>query len=395
MCWVSDSLAVVWDEAYLAYKLSPDHPLHPIRLALTIELSRAYGLLDHPRVCVLAPEPASDELLRLIHRQDYLDAVRSASARRVEFGYGLGTPDNPVFAGMHDAAALITGGSVLAARQVLAGRAQHAVNIGGGLHHAMASRASGFCVYNDPAVAIRWLLDQGVSRIGYVDVDVHHGDGVQEAFYDEPRVLTVSLHQHPMTLFPGTGYPMETGRGAGEGTAVNLALPPGTDDAGWLRAFHAVVPSVLRAFQPELLVTQCGCDSHRDDPLANLALTVDGQRTSYAVLHGLAHELCEGRWLLLGGGGYGVVRCVPRAWTHLIAEAAGAPIDPATPIPAGWAEGVRRRRVGVPPETMTEGGETAYRPWQPGDSDPVGRAVEATRRAVFPAFGLDPDDPRD
>jgi acetoin utilization protein AcuC len=393
---VSHSLTVVWDEAYLSYKLSPSHPLHPVRLALTMELVRAYGLLDHPGVRVLAPEPASDELLCLVHTPDYLDAVRTATDRRVEFGYGLGTPDNPVFPGMHDAAALITGGSVLAARQVLTGQAQHAVNICGGLHHAMPSRASGFCVYNDPAVAIGWLLRQGASRVAYVDVDVHHGDGVQEVFYGDPRVLTVSLHQDPRTLFPGSGYPAETGRGEAEGTAVNLALPPGTDDAGWLRAFHAVVPSVLRAFRPELLVTQCGCDSHRDDPLAELALTVDGQRASYQALHALAHELCDGRWVLLGGGGYGVVRCVPRAWTHLIAEAAGEPIDPDTDIPAGWAEWVRRRGVSAPPpERMTDGGEVGYRPWRPGDDDPVGRAVEATRRAVFPALGLDPEDPRD
>ena len=394
---MSRTLTVVWDEAFLGYRLSADHPLHPIRLALTIDLARTLGVLDVPAVTVLAPEPAGDDLLGLVHSAAYLDAVRAAPDNPDEaVRYGMGTPDNPIFPRMHEAAALLTGGSVLAARRLLSGDAEHAANIGGGLHHAMPNRASGFCVYNDPAVAIAWMLGQGIERIAYVDVDVHHGDGVQFAFYADPRVLTVSLHQHPMTLFPGTGYPAETGGGEATGTAVNVALPPGTDDAGWLRAFHAVVPGLLRAFRPQVLVTQCGCDSHRDDPLADLALTIDGQRTSYAALHALAHELCAGRWLVLGGGGYGVVRCVPRAWTHLLAEAAGVPVEPATDIPPEWAEAVRRRGVRASlPETMTENGDVRFQPWQPGDADPVGRAVAATRRAVFPLSGLDPDDPRD
>jgi acetoin utilization protein AcuC len=394
---VSDTLSVIWDEAFLRYKLSPDHPLHPIRLALTVDLSRALGVLDHPHITLLAPEPADDDLLRLVHSDAYLNAVRNAFDDPAQaFRHGMGTPDNPIFQNMHEAAALLTGGSVLAARRILDGHAQHAANIGGGLHHAMPDRASGFCVYNDPAVAIAWMLTQGIERIAYVDVDVHHGDGVQEVFTADPRVLTISLHQHPATLFPGTGYPGEVGTGDATGSAANVALPPGTDDAGWLRAFAATVPSLLRAFRPQVLVTQQGCDSHRDDPLADLALTIDGQRTSYALLHGLAHELCEGRWLLLGGGGYGLTRCVPRAWTHLLAEAAGHPVDPATAIPPQWPEAARRRGVtSALPDRMSEGGDTAYEPWQPGDADPVGKAVQATRRAAFPLAGLDPDDPRD
>jgi acetoin utilization protein AcuC len=395
---VSDSLSVVWDEAFLRYRLSDDHPLHPIRLALTVDLARSLGVLDAARVSVLAPEPADDDLLRLVHSAAYLAAVRAAPEDQAgALRFGMGTPDNPIFPRMHESAALLTGASVLAASRVLSGQAEHAANIGGGLHHAMPERASGFCIYNDPAVAIAWMLGQGLERIAYVDVDVHHGDGVQHVFYDDPRVLTISLHQHPMTLFPGTGFPGEVGTGDAQGTAVNLALPPGTDDRGWLRAFHAVVPGVLRAFRPQVLVTQCGCDSHRDDPLADLALTIDGQRASYAALHALAHELCDGRWLLLGGGGYGVLRCVPRAWTHLLAEASGAPVDPATAIPPDWAEAARRRgvRAATLPQRMTEDGDTAYTAWQPGDTDPVGRAVIATRRAVYPLSGLDPDDPRD
>src|SRR5690606_26950267 len=166
--------------------------------------------------------------------------------------HGLGTSDNPVFIGMHDASALVAGATVAAAEAVWTGRSEHALNISGGLHHALAGSASGFCVYNDPAVAIAWLLENGAERVAYVDIDVHHGDGVQAAFYDDPRVLTISIHETPRTLFPGTGFPNETGA---EGTSVNVALPPGTGDRPWLRAFDAIVPPLLRRFRPQVLVT--------------------------------------------------------------------------------------------------------------------------------------------
>ena len=207
-----------------------------------------------------------------------------------------------------------------------------------GMHHAMAAHASGFGVYNDPAIAIAWLLRQGAERVAYVDIDAHHGDGVQAAFYADPRVLTISLHEHPATLFPFTGLPAETGGPGAEGSAVNVALPAGTRDASWLRAFHAIVPPLLRQFRPQVLVSQHGCDSHRLDPLANLELSIDAQRAAHAAIHALAHDLAGGRWLLTGGGGYELVHVVPRTWTHLLAEAAGQPIDPGTPTPLLWRE---------------------------------------------------------
>jgi acetoin utilization protein AcuC len=371
--------------------------MHPVRLDLTMRLADSLGVLSGNRIRVLRPTPADVELLTLVHDPAYLDAVKRAPADPYGVGHGLGTPDNPVFEGMYDAAALITGGSVLAAQQVHAGTAQHAVNIAGGLHHAMRGAASGFCVFNDAAVAIAWLLRQGYERIAYVDLDVHHGDGVQAAFYDDPRVLTVSIHQTPLTLWPGTGFPEETGDPVKAlGSAVNLALPNGTDDSGWLRAFTAVVPSVVRAFSPQILVTQCGCDAHHEDPLADLGLTVDGQRTSYRAMHDLAHEVCDGRWVALGGGGYGLVRCVPRAWTHLIAEAGGDRLAPDTEIPQSWRDTVRRRGLRAePPVTMTEGGYVGFHRWDPFTENRVDRAIMRTRTASFPYFGLDPDDPRD
>lgn len=400
---------VVWDDALLGYDLG-DHPLDPVRVELTIALARALGVLDRPGVRVEPPEPADDATLQLVHRPEYLAAVKVAAADPRFVGWGLGTADNPVFARMHEASAHVAGATVAAAEAVWRGQAVRAVNIAGGLHHAMPDRASGFCVYNDPAVGIARLLELGAQRVAYVDVDVHHGDGVQEVFWNDPRVLTVSLHESPLTLFPGTGFPSETGGDAAPGSAVNVALPPGTGDAGWLRAFHAVVPAVLRGFGPQLLVTQCGVDTHRLDPLADLRLTVDGQRAAYLALRALADELCDGRWVATGGGGYALVEAVPRAWTHLLAIATGDPLDPATPTPDGWRALAARRRPGADvPVRLTDDGSVDYRPWQPSDGgdggpggsggahggDPLDRAIAATRRAVFPLHGLDPDDPRD
>jgi acetoin utilization protein AcuC len=390
------STTVVWDDRLLAYNLG-DHPLDPVRTELAMALAREFGVLDRPGVRVVSPRAAQEDDLLRVHRADYLAAVRAAPGDPFFVGYGLNTPDNPVFDGMHEASAYVAGATMAAAEAVWRGETTRAVNIAGGLHHAMPARASGFCVYNDPAVAIAGLLDLGAERIAYVDVDVHHGDGVQAVFYDDPRVLTVSLHETPLALFPGTGFAEETGGDGAEGSAVNVALPSGTDDAGWLRAFHAVVPSVLRAYRPQVLFTQCGADSHRLDPLADLRLSVDGQRASYLALRKLADELCEGRWIATGGGGYALVEVVPRAWTHLLAIASGEPIEPAALTPPAWRELAARRRPGRDvPLRMTDDVDPAYTSWEPsGQPDAVDRAIAATRREVFPLHGLDPHDPRD
>jgi acetoin utilization protein AcuC len=383
----------IWDEGYLAYDFG-DHPLNPVRLDLTVRLARELGVLD--RVDVTPPVAADEAQLLTVHSADYLDAVRRASSDPTFAGFGMGTDDDPVFPGMYEASALIAGGSAAAARRLWSGQVEHAVNIAGGLHHAMRGYASGFCIFNDVVLGIRTLLALGASKIAYVDIDVHHGDGVQAAFYDDPRVLTVSVHQDPRTLFPGTGLPAEVGEGAAEGTAVNLALPPGTGDVGWLRAFRAVVPGAVRAFRPDVLVTQCGCDTHHEDPLANLELTVDGQRTAITELHELAHEVSGGRWLAFGGGGYGLVRCVPRTWTNLLAIASGRPVDPETAIPPGWVEHLRARGYrGELPVSMGERPVPDVPQWVPGGDGWLDGAIGATRRAVYPLLGLDPDDPRD
>lgn len=267
----------------------------------------------------------------------------------------------------------------------------------------MPAQASGFCIYNDPAVAIAHLLHLGAERIAYIDIDVHHGDGVQAAFWDDPRVLTISLHESPLALFPGTGFPNETGGPHAAGSAVNVAIPPGTDDAGWLRAFFAVVPPVLRQFRPQVLLTGCGADTYRHDPLADLQLTVDGHRRSYLALRDLADELCDGKWIATGGGGYALIEGAPRSWTHLVAAMTGEPLPPQTPTPQAWRDLAQRRLASsdpgirlVPggpgiPDRLTDGADAAYEPWEPGaDDNPLDRAITATRREVFRLHDLSP-----
>jgi acetoin utilization protein AcuC len=388
---MTGSAAVVWDDALTRYDFGPGHPFDPVRIRLTMALAGELGVLSSPAVSVLSPEPATDSEIETVHDPRYVAVVRHVGRALVPaLRFGLGTDDDPVFEGMHEAAALVAGATLAAARSVWSGATAHAVSVAGGHHHAMRANASGFCVYNDPAIAIKWLLSVGAERVAYVDLDVHHGDGVQAAFYDDPRVLTISLHEHPATLFPGTGMPDETGTGDGAGYAVNVALPAGTDDAGWLRALDAVALPLLRSFKPTVLVSQHGCDSHRLDPLAHLSLSVDGQRQAQLTMHELAHELCDGRWIATGGGGYALVQVVPRTWTHLLAVAAGAPLDPETATPAQWRELARSLTGETAPRTMTDGVPPRYVSFASGmdPDDAVDRAIMRTRSAVFPAHGL-------
>lgn len=334
---MSESVALVYSPEIVAYDHGPQHPLRPVRVRLTRELIAAYGVLDADHVTEVPPRMASDDEVGLVHTAAYVDAVRRAGAG--EDGdwhrYGFGPGDNPIFPGMHEASARVVGASIEAAAAVLEGRADHAFNPAGGLHHAMPSRASGFCVYDDPACAIAWLLERGVERIAYVDVDVHHGDGPQAIFYDDPRVLTISIHETGRYLFPGTGFIGERGEGEAEGTKVNVPLPPYTGDDQWLEAFRAVVPPMVRRFRPDVLVTQFGCDTHHTDPLAHLSLTTRAYRETARELHGLAHEEAGGRWVATGGGGYQWARVVPRAWTIYFGEMAGVELPDEVPGPWG------------------------------------------------------------
>lgn len=366
------------------YDFGQAHPMGPGRVRMAIELARQLGVLD--LLDIIPAPPASDDLVRLVHTEDYINAVKSGEP---QLRYGIGTQDNPVVPGMHEVAARICAATTEAARTVWQGETNRAANMSGGLHHAMPALTSGFCVYNDCAVAIKWLQQQGVERIAYLDIDAHHGDGVQNIFYDDPSVLTISLHESPIHLFPGTGFASEVGGKQAQGSAVNVALPPGLDDNGWLRAFDAIVPPILAEFRPQILISQHGCDAHADDPLTDLDLSVDGQRESYLMVAELAEKYCEDRWVATGGGGYAVETVVPRAWAHLLAVMAGQPIPLDTPTPAAWREMMGPNA----PLSMGDDGDVDFEPvtWGYNPSSRLDQAIIATRRSAFPEFGLDPD----
>ncbi len=387
---------VVWDDAFTAYNFGPQHPMSPARLELTTRLLRDLGLYD--RLEIVSPRVCPEEMLTTVHDPDYVAAVRAASLDPsvADIGHGLGTEDDPAFAGMHEASARVVAGTVAMCREVWSGEIEHGVNYCGGLHHAARGHAAGFCIYNDIAVGIRWLLDNGAERVAYVDVDVHHGDGVEEMFWDDPRVMTISVHETGRALFPGTGWPHDIGGPDAEGSVANVALPPGTSDAAWLRAIESVVPPLLHAFRPQILISQHGADSHYSDPLAHLAISVDAQRRAHETLHSLAHEVAGGKWVALGGGGYEIIDVVPRSWAHLVGIAAHEPIDPATPIPQRWRDHVEANFGRPGPARMGELDPSQLpiwvQPWSMGynPDNPVDRAIMATREATFLHHGLDP-----
>lgn len=389
---MSVPVTLPWSERLLGYDFGVGHPMAPVRLRLTLELLEALGLLADPAVHLVDADVAGDDALTTVHEAAYVRAVRAASDGTPDRARGLGTEDDPIFPGMHEASARIVGATLAGARAVWGEEPAHAVSLAGGMHHAMPSRAAGFCVYNDVAVAIAWLLANGCERVLYVDIDAHHGDGVERIFWNDPRVVTVSVHQSGETLFPGTGFAQDIGSVGARGSAVNVPLPPGTSDRGWLRAIEAVAGPVARAFAPQVLVSQHGCDAHPRDPLTGLEVSVDAQRAAAQLIAGWAAEHAGDRWLATGGGGYDLVSTVPRVWSHLVAVSLGRPIDPDAPVPASWQELARRLTGADVPTQMGEGRNVQYRPWLDGydPADPVDRAITATRRAVFPHHGLEP-----
>ena len=305
-------VAFVYEDAVSQHQLRGDHPMRPLRLRHTYELLQAYGAFDGDASLLIPPRPATEDELRWLHGPEYIAAVRSFSLglsgydpRRFNFS---AQGDNPIYPGIYDASALSTGASLVAAELVASHRVDVAFNISGGLHHAAQGHASGFCVFNDPALAIKYFLRQGL-RVAYVDIDAHHGDGVQDFFFNDDRVLTISIHESGQFLFPGTGHVAEVGSGKGIGYSVNLPLYPYTDDDIYLEIFQEVVPPLLRAFAPEVLVTQLGIDSYHSDPLTHLQVTTRGFVEAVRELSRL-----EVPWLALGGGGYDL-GAVARAWS--------------------------------------------------------------------------------
>ncbi|PTX55198.1 acetoin utilization protein AcuC [Melghirimyces profundicolus] len=328
---------LIHSEDFLSYRFRDNHPFNNKRLELTLDLIRSFGLLDEQSL--KPPRIAEEKELSLIHDADYINVVKRADSGKVSADrlkeYGLGTEDNPVFPGIHQTASLIVGATLEAAEGVMSGRWLHALNLSGGLHHALRGKASGFCIYNDASVAIAHLRKKYGARVLYIDTDAHHGDGVQWTFYHDPEILTLSIHETGRYLFPGTGGVYERGHDAGLGACVNVPLDAFTEDDSWLDAFRKVVPRVAHAFRPDVILSQHGCDAHRYDPLTHLSATMNIYREIPRIIRELAHEVCGGRWIAVGGGGYDIWRVVPRAWTYLWAEMAGKPLGEEK-LPASW-----------------------------------------------------------
>jgi acetoin utilization protein AcuC len=374
--------ALVHSDQYARFDYGPEHPLRMERLDLTWRLMEAYGLTALAGAIVKSPDPAEEAELLRFHTEEYLAVLKAANTGRapaaVVCRYGLGPGDNPVFPGLWEVARLAAGGSLLAARLVASQQAQRAFHFAGGLHHAMPDRASGFCYVNDAVLAILHLRARGL-RVAYIDIDAHHGDGVQAAFYSDPNVLTISTHERGDRLFPGTGFVEEIGEGEGRGYSVNLPLDALTDTAVYLPAFEAVVPPLVRAFRPDVVVAQLGIDSHRTDPLTHLALDIQG----FARAVGRIAELAP-RLVALGGGGYDIGN-VARAWTAAWAVMNGIELPAALPRPfLERTAGSRLARTGTlwdPPAEMDEGRRRVVQ-------DYVARQVDAIQSRIFPLHGL-------
>jgi acetoin utilization protein AcuC len=353
---MSDRVALVRvEDIAKTYDFGASHPLRPERVLLTYEHIDRLGLSKREYVTTLTSRTATDDEVLAVHDDAFVDIVKGIDSGTIDegegAGFGLGTPDNPIFPNMHRAASAVCGASIVAAEAVARGHSDHAFNPAGGLHHARRREASGFCIYNDPAAAIaRVLALQPDWRVMYVDVDVHHGDGVQWIFYDDPRVLTVSFHQSGRYLYPGTGSENETGEGRGAGTSANVPLLPYTGNDDYLWALERLLSELGSAFRPHLIVTQLGADTHYGDPLAELGLTMAAYPPMAEILHGVAHDHCSGRWVATGGGGYQAETVVPKVWTIHFAEMCDAP----EVIPHDWLEDRRASEVSRPYREQVE-----------------------------------------
>ncbi|OLB45903.1 hypothetical protein AUH73_08405 [archaeon 13_1_40CM_4_53_4] len=338
---------MVWDDGFVNYNLGPYHPLRPIRVKLTYDLIRSKEILKNEGVEVVKARTASRDEILLFHEDSYVKLVQQYSKN----GSGLlDAGDTPAFKGCYEATSLVVGASLVGADSVMSGTLTHAFNPSGGLHHAHPERASGFCIFNDPAVVIAYLkLKYRIKRLVYLDIDAHHGDGVMYGYYDDPAVLDIDFHESGDYLFPGTGYPYETGKGDAEGLKLNIPLPPATGDHAYVEAFRQIVPDTVRKFRPEIILVQCGADGHLDDRLAHLRLTTNAYSEIVEEMHRLAHELCNGRLLLFGGGGYTLAN-VPRVWTVAFATLAGVKLD--NEIPSDWAKEFRASAEEDPPQTL-------------------------------------------
>ena len=370
--------AFVYDPVMSAHVLRQDHVFRPSRLQLTFELLESYGAFRHESSLLTHPRLATDSELLSFHTPDYLEVVKALSQGRQDVDaarYNFSeSGDNPPYPGMFEASALAVGASLVAADMLTSGEAEIAFNISGGLHHAAPAMASGFCVFNDAVIAIKRMLDLSL-RVAYVDIDAHHGDGVQDAFYADSRVLTISLHESGRYLFPGAGEATDIGEGEGKGYAVNLPLAPGTDDDVYLKVFRELVHPLVAAFHPDVLVSQLGVDTHYQDPLTHLQLTTGGYMRVLEVIKGLS----PGRWLALGGGGYDM-SAVARNWTLAYGVMLGEEWPDEVPMKFRERYGIDKLRDHEGPPLDLRAKERASRFAAEG--------LQTVKKLVFPIHGL-------
>ena len=329
----------VYSTDQLDYKFSDTHPFNQKRLQLTVDLLASIKALDE--VDIVKPRTATLEELLLGHDLRYIEAVKMAGHGELTINqgeaFGIGTEDTPIFPNMHEASARIVGGTLTACDYVMQGKSQHALNLGGGLHHGFKGRASGFCIYNDSTVAIKYMQEKYNARVLYIDTDAHHGDGVQWSFYDDPNVCTVSIHETGRYLFPGTGAVTERGSGQGYGTSFNFPIDAFTEDESFLDVYRTALREITAFFEPDVILSQNGADAHYFDPLTHLYGTMNIYKEIPKLAHELAHEFCGGKWIAVGGGGYDIWRVVPRAWSLIWTEMTDQPM-PTGELPQNWLD---------------------------------------------------------
>jgi acetoin utilization protein AcuC len=370
--------ALIWDPAVVQYRFRPDHPFNPKRLELAVSLIEALGLANNDDARIVPPRPATEAELLRVHDAGFVDAVKRLGREGTRdadgWRWGLGTEDNPIFPGMHEATSLVVGGTLRAAELVMSGEVTRAFNIAGGLHHAHRDRASGFCIYDDLAAAIAWIREAHGARVMYIDYDAHHGDGVQGIFYDDPNVLTLSLHETGRYLFPGTGFVDELGDGEGFGYSLNVPLEPFTEDDSWIDIYQHLLPEVAEAFRPDVIVLQNGCDGHVLDPLTHLRATTRLYEETVRITCEVAERHCAGRIIGTGGGGYDIWRVVPRAWALVWAGLSGQQAPDA--VPREWIEQWQGESPDLLPLRLRD---------EPGSHTPVPRRaeIEAANRHTF------------
>lgn len=377
-------LVYPYSDALLGYEFKKDHPLKPDRLKLTYLLSKELGLFD--KVREIEPTLASRQELELFHTPEFIDAVEDSGINNnAHPRFGLGTSDNPIFPQIHDTGARYVGATLDAMRAMIDG-ASNAFCISGGLHHAHQSEASGFCIYNDVAIAIKLLQKKRDARVLYFDFDAHHGDGVQNAFYQSKDVMTISVHQTGKTLFPGTGFVYETGGAEGVGYSVNIPLGPGAGTPELIRVFEEIVVPMFESFKPDLLVSQLGVDGHYLDPLAHLTYTSHGFETVLRKLRDMSSKMCDVGWLAVGGGGYHPVN-VARLWSLFLAVM----LDEKVPkkIPDEFLEICSQMGYEDCPELMRDEDEVVQMYLSREEvALELDRAIRRVKELIFPYHGL-------